>query len=543
MNQHGLYLDSPSARTLPALLAEMAARYPHQEFVVDGARRLSYAAFQAEVDTYAKGLIALGVGPGDKVAILMGNQLEWLIADFAIVAVGGVMVSVNTWATARELTYMLEHSESSALVMVDEFAGNNYLKAVSSLMDAGHLAGLRHIVRVHPGRETLSGSVDWAHLRQLGIGADDTQLRALQADITPHDVAYILYTSGSTSTPKGVQLQHYGLIENMWHIGERQHLRPGDRLWLAVSLFWGLGCENALFAMMTHAAAIVLQRQFNPAQALSLIEREQCTVIYATPNMVHSITSDASFNAARLASLRTGATIGSPEQIKRLAGLGVAEICNIYGLTETYANCAVTDALEPLELRSASVGKPLPGVELNIVDPETGRVCTPAEVGEIRVRGYITCGYLGDDAKNQGSLDSDNFFMTGDLGYLDSDGNLYFRGRLKEMIKTGGINVAPVEVEEILTSHPGVAQAFVVPLADAERDEIVAALVVPAAQSSVSEQQLRTLCGEALAAYKQPRRYLFVGAEQLPLTSTGKVRKLAIPVLFESIQSPPSGLA
>ena len=340
-----------------------------------------------------------------------------------------------------------------------------------------------------------------------------------------------------------MQLQHYGLIENIWQIGERQRLRPGDRLWLAVSLFWGLGCENALFAMMTHAAVIVIQRQFDAAQALSLIEDEQCSVIYATPNMVHAITQDPSFNVARLASLRTGVTLGTPQQIKLIAALGVTEICNIYGMTETYGNCAVTDALAPLELRSVSVGKALPGFELKIVDPQTGAVCAPEQVGEIRVRGYVTCGYLSDGNKNQAAVDSGNFFITGDLGYLDSDGNLYFRGRLKEMIKTGGINVAPVEVEEILMSHPGVAQAFVVALADAERDEIVAALVVPAAQSAVSEQQLRSLCAAALAAYKRPRRYLFVGAEQVPLTATGKVRKLAIPALFESIASPQSGLA
>lgn len=535
MNQHGLYMDPPKARTLPALLAEMAVRYPHREFVVDGTRRLSYAAFQAEVDICANGLIALGVRPADKVAILMGNQLEWLIADFAIIAVGGVMVSINTYATARELTYMLEHSEARALVMVDEFAGNNYREIVTTLKDQGHLAGLRHIVRVDPGSVNFPGSVSWSHMRELGLQLDHAQLRGLQAGITPYDVAYILYTSGSTSTPKGVQLQHYGLIENMWHIGERQHLRPGDRLWLSVSLFWGLGCENALFAMMTHAAAIVLQRQFEPTEALSLIEREQCSVIYATPNMVHSITSDPSFTAARLASLRTGVTIGTPEQIKLLAELGVAEICNVYGQTETYGNCAVTDAREPLELRGVSVGKPLPGVDLKIVDPETGMECAPEETGEIYVRGYITCGYLSDESNNQVTFDIDNFLMTGDLGFLDSDDNLYFRGRLKEMIKTGGINVAPVEVENILMSHPGVAQAFVVPLADAQRDEVVAALVVPAAQGAVSEEQLRTLCRDALASYKRPRRYLFVGSEQVPLTSTGKIKKQAIPALFESI--------
>ena len=513
MDNNGLYLNRPKARTIPALLAEMAARYPRQEFVVDGMRRMSYAEFQAEVEVFSNGLIALGVGRGDKVAILMGNQLEWLIADFAIINAGGVMVAINTYATARELKYMLEHSDSRALIMVDDFAGNNYREILANLKDGGNLSGLHNIIRVNPGSKNLPGSVDWAQIRDLGLKADHTQLGA---HIAPDDVAYILYTSGSTSVPKAVQLQHYGLIENMWHIGERLHLRPGDRLWLSVSLFWGLGCENALFAMMTHAAAIILQGQFEPATALSLIEREQCSVIYATPNMVLSITSDPSFTAVRLKSLRTGATIGTPAQIKLLYDLGVAEICNIYGQTETYGNCTVTDAQDPLSLRSVSVGKPLPGVEIKVVDPETGMLCAPTETGEIRVRGYVTCGYLNDGGKNQATFDSENFFMTGDLGYLDSDGNLYFSGRLKEMIKTGGINVAPVEVENLLMSHPGVEQAFVIPLNDIQRDEIVAALVVPVAQSAVSEQELRLLCHDALASYKRPHRYLFIDSRLKP---------------------------
>ena len=463
----------------------------------------------------------------------MGNRPEWLIADFAVLALGAVMVSLNTWATRRELAWMLDHSETSVLVTVDRFLGQDYTGALGEATAAGELPKLRHVVRIAPDGRELPGGVSWESVMQAGESVPESVLDEAQAAVEPPDVACILYTSGSTSTPKGVQLQHYALIENMWDIGERQHLRAGDRLWLAVSLFWGLGCENALFALMTHAGTIVLQERFEAGEAIDLIEREGCTVVYATPNMVRAIAEHPGCRPDRLASLRTGVTIGTPEQVRLLADLGANEVCNVYGLTETYGNCTVTDAHDPIEVRMASVGRPLPGFELAIEDPETRRPLPAGEVGEIKVRGYVTCGYYRAEDKNREAFDDGGWFLTGDLGYLDESGGLHFRGRLKEMIKTGGINVAPVEVEEVLMSHPGVEQAYVVGLPDAERDEIVAAVVVPRGDpGAMDEAALRAHCAGALAAYKRPRRYRLVAAGDLPLTATGKVRKLGMKDLF-----------
>ena len=528
----------PRSRTAPALLAELAERGPETEFVVGGARRLRYPEFRAEARRFARGLHALGVRRGDKVAILMGNRPEWLVADFAILALGAVMVSLNTWATRRELAWMLDHSDASVLVTVDRFLGQDYTGALGEIAAAGGLAKLRRVVRIAPDARPLPGGVSWEAVMRAGEAVPESAIDAAEAAVEPADVACILYTSGSTSNPKGVQLQHFALIENMWGIGERLRLRAGDRLWLAVSLFWGLGCENALFALMTHAGTIVLQERFDAGEAIDLIERERCTVVYATPNMVRAIADHPGFRPERLATLRTGVTIGAPEQVRLLAeDLGAAEVCNVYGLTETYGNCTVTDARDPLEVRAASVGRPLPGFEVAVADPETGAPLPSGEVGEIRVRGYVTCGYYRDEEKNREAFDPDGWFRTGDLGYLDGSGRLFFRGRLKEMIKTGGINVAPVEVEEVLASHPGVEQAYVIGLPDAERDEIVAAVVVArepggGGGGGADEAALRAHCAEALAAYKRPRRYRWVRAGELPLTTTGKVRKLGMKALF-----------
>jgi fatty-acyl-CoA synthase len=226
-----------------------------------------------------------------------------------------------------------------------------------------------------------------------------------------------------------------------------------------------------------------------------------------------------------LSSLRGGATIGTPEQIMRVVELGAREICNIYGLTETYGNCNVADAADPLEKRLASVGRPLVGVDQRIVEPDTGRVLPPGELGEIRVKGYVTCGYYKDPARTAESFDELGYFRTGDLGVVDADGNLHFRGRIKEMVKTGGINVAPVEVEDILLAHPGVHLAFVTGVPDPTRDEALAAVVVLKQGAVVSEADLLAHCRKALAAYKIPRLVRFVNESALPLTTTGKVQK------------------
>ncbi len=235
---------------------------------------------------------------------------------------------------------------------------------------------------------------------------------------------------------------------------------------MGISLFWSFGCANALLAVMTHGGTIVLQDALEPGAALALIERERCTVYYGTPNIALALAEHPDRARRDLSSLRTGAAIGPPPAMQMVMDLGVREICNVYGLTETYGNCSVTDAHDPADIRRTTVGRPLPGMEIRIVDRETRRPLPTGEVGEILVRGYVTPGYYKDPEKNAAAFDTDGFLVTGDLGALGDDGRLRFRGRIKEMVKTGGINVAPLEVEEVLLGHPAVEQAYVVGLPD-----------------------------------------------------------------------------
>jgi fatty-acyl-CoA synthase len=320
----------------------------------------------------------------------------------------------------------------------------------------------------------------------------------------------------------------------MWSIGERMHLTPDDRLWLAVSLFWSFACVNALFTVMTHGGAIVLQHRFDAGDALRLIESEGCTVFYGMPTMALAMTDHPDRARHDLRTLRTGATIGTPEQIQRIVDLGVRNICNVYGLTEAYGNSAVTDAHDPLARRLTCSGRGLDGVDIRIVDPVTGASSPCGAMGEIVLRGNVTPGYLNDPDRTAEAFDADGYLRTGDLGVLDEDGYLTFQGRLKELVKTGGINVAPAEVEAVLRTHDAVEEAYVVGVPDSRLDEALAAVIVPMSGATPDSDDLRAHCRRVLAAYKTPRQFRFVSAADLPLTSTGKLQKNRLGDLFKT---------
>ena len=524
-------VDMPHARTIPALLAEQAGRYGDLDALVAGDRRYSYGTLWEEVQRFGRGLLAHGVTPGDHVAILMGNRPEWIIADLAIASIGATMVSVNTYVTAAELEYILKHSDADWLIHASRFLKYDYVDILGQIGDLSErLPRLRGFI--HAGERGLPGSTPIERIATLGAG-EAARFDELAAAVKPTDVAALLYTSGSTSTPKGVQIIHWPLIENMWHIGSRMHAVPGDRIWCAISMFWGLGCENILFNALTHAACLVLQEFFDPGEAMRLIEAERCTIFYGTSNMVLAMQEHPDRPHRDMTSLRTGGSSGNREQNARIVGFGATEMCNVYGLTESYGYCNIIDGRTEQHKRDVSVGRPLPGIEQRIVDPETQALCEPGEVGEIQIRGTVTIGYYKDADKNADAFTGDGFFRTGDLGFHDDEGFLYFRGRLKEMIKTGGINVSPAEVEKKLLEHPHVHLAYVVPVADPVQTEIVGAVVIagPDADPATLEDELRALAS-GLSSYKRPRLYTFVRESELPTTNTGKVKRMDLPALF-----------
>lgn len=339
------------------------------------------------------------------------------------------------------------------------------------------------------------------------------------------DDAIIIYTSGSSSRPKAVPLAQYGIIENGFNIGERQGYRTGERVLLAPPLFWSFGSANAMSATLTHGGSLVLQSRFEAGEAIALIERHRCTALYTLPSITAAIISFPEFRSERVKTLRTGVTIGAPQDVITAATvLGAREICNVYGQTESYGNCCVTPHDWPLQRRAHCQGPPLPGVQIRIVDSETGTVLPAARDGLIEVRGYLLRGYQGSSAnQDAAALTPDGFFRTGDSGHLTEAGDLVFVGRVSEMIKKGGINISPAEVEDILMRHPAVAQAGVVGIPDRHQGELLAAYVVLMPGSAVTSAELAAHCRAVASRYKVPDSIEI--RDTLPVTATGKLMR------------------
>jgi len=541
----------PERRTVGALLAHLAQAIPQQEAVVLPPRRLTYAALYAQATTVAGGLWQLGIRPGEPVALLVSNRPEWITVAFGCALIGAPVVAISTWSRRMELEFVLNHSQAVALVTLDGFLGANYQALLTEIvpevaqhppgqLSATRLPALRELIVL--GQPALAAARGFDEVLALGRNLDSAVVHAASTRVQPTDVLYVLYTSGSTARPKGVTLTHAGCLENGFNIGERQHLTRADRLWLAVPLFWSFAAANALMALITHGGTVVLQERFDPEEAVRLIAAERCTVYYGMSHMAQAMLETPAWGRAAPRSLRTGLTIGTPEEMAlTMHGLGVREICNVYGATETYGNATVTDAHDPEALRLHSQGKPLPGMQLRIVHPETRAVLPPGEIGEILVAGYVAPGYYRDPENNARAFDIEGYFLTGDLGMLDAEERLHFRGRLKDLIKSGGINISPLEVEAYLMTYPKVQYAAVVGLPDTTKGEVpVVALQLregeggalscaPSADAvagnTATAEEIRGFCRDHIASYKIPVHVVFLHPDEFPRTSTGKVQK------------------
>jgi fatty-acyl-CoA synthase len=507
-------MGMPYSRTMFDLLREQAERQPQRVAVVCGERSVSYADLAEGAGRIGAALCALGIGRGDRIGILVNNRVEWLEACFGAAASGGAAVPFSTWSKPGELAYLIDDSEIVALIAVDSFGGQDFAAALEQLPQPPLVILLDGEVR--------PGWIGYDEFRASG------GLPPPGEAASAGDDALILYTSGSSARPKAVRLQHFAVIENGFNIGQRMGLSPDDRVLLAPPLFWAYGACNALPATLSHGATLVLQPRYDPGEWIGLVERHRCTAVYTLPSITGAVLRHPDFRRERMASLRTGLMIGSPEEVRVAAEeLGAAQICNIYGSTEIYGNCCVTPCDWPLARRLESQGPPLPGVGLRIVDAETGRELPRGETGALEVAGYVSPGYSGGSAAhNPAAFTADGYFRTGDLGFVDAEGCFHFVARGADIIKRAGINVSPVEVESLLLQHPQVAQAAVVGAAAGEMGEAIVAFVVPKPGAAIGADALRAHCRALASSYKVPDRIELRPA--LPLTETGKLFRRAL---------------
>ena len=526
----------PWARTLPDLIREWTSLTPDAIAVIPSEGvPLSYSDLDRMMSKIAAALAHRGIGPGTTVGLLAPNIAEWIPTALAVQATCARLAAFNTFVKPLELTYLLEHSQCTALIIADRVGKHSLLGTLKDVLpelwDADptswhstRFPHLRTVVVIGPDRPP--GAESWSDLL---AGQSDDQLPTGNHPSAVDD-AVVVYTSGSTARPKAVPLAHYGMIENGFAIGERMGLTPKDRVWLGSPLFWSYGVANAMVATFTHGAALVLQAEYSPVAAAELIARERCTAAYLLPTLLHDWTSLPPEQKAKLSSLQTGLTIGRPDEVALALDLGIGGICNVYGATEVYGNCCVTPRDMPIESRLTCQGPPLEGVAIRITDPTTGGQVSEGE-GLIEVRGYTTRGYLGEPELNAKTFTADGWYKTGDLGVLLADGSLQFVARATDMIKTSGINVSPAEVEEFINSHEDVAACVVVGVGDVQRGEIVVAIVQPVSGRQLDSQELISHCKKNIAAYKVPTKILVV--EQIPTTATGKIARMEVRRLVE----------
>lgn len=510
----------PAAKTLADVLAEHAAANPNRLAILRDDRSLSYGDLLAQTTQSARALLASGVKRGDSVGVLLGNEPEWVVLALAASMIGAVCCPLNTWYKKNEILWTLRHSGARVVVSAAQFLKTSYEAMFAELREEG---ALEDVELVFVNATQPSATSFGAFLRR-GDSVSDADLAAVRASVSPDSTAFVLYTSGSTAEPKGVLLNHRGVVENGYDMGVRRGINSDDRVWIGSPLFYGLGATNALPAALTHGAAIVLIGSFEAGAAIASIHHSQATVFYGTGNMTRGMYDHPDYERRKIATLQKG-NAGTVAEYKRLTlvEMGIKGAVPAYGLTETYGNATVGNCDDPIELKIAANGPPLPGMEMIIVDPLSGARLPQGETGLVLIRGHTTPGYLNSPTETAKALRPDGFFDTGDLGSFNADGHFVFHSRLKEVIKSGGINVSPVEVEQLLASHPDVRDAYVVGVGDPVKGELVVAFVDTAAP--ISEKALRDYVKERAASFKTPHHVFFRKEAQLPRLASGKVSK------------------
>ena len=537
-----------TGRTLSHLLRTLAAERPRAEalvypaFVHGGSElRLDFAALDARVDALARGLLAADVSPGDRVALWAANLPDWVPLEFALARVGAVLVTVNTALAADEVAYVLRQSGARFVLHATRNRSNEASASLDRLLadPACPLPDLegRVWLPAHPGDPVPEGRrLDGSHgpltaLDELVAGGADVAADALaarEAAIAPDDVVNIQYTSGTTGFPKGVMLSHANVLSSGLALGDQFRSRSDDRVLLMVPLFHCFGCVVAVLGAYTHGACLCCLPAFDPAQALRLVHEERCTIIHGVPTMFSALLAERSLDVCDTTSLRAGLVAGAPcpvplmEQIvERLHCPGLS---HGYGLTEASPGVAGSNPEDSIEIRCRTVGRPLPGVEVRLVDPLTHQDVPEGGEGELWVRGpNVMKGYHDDPRATADAIVEGGWLRTGDLGVRGDDGNLRIVGRAKDIIIRGGENIAPAEIENVLRGHPDILDAAVVGVPDAHfGEELAAALVLRDGALFEPASYAAALVGH-VASFKIPRHWRVV--EHFPLTGSGKVQK------------------
>jgi len=525
--------------TLPQVLDRIVDEFPDQYAFrytsMDYTR--TYSEFRDDVDTFARALIALGVKPGDHVAIWATNVPQWYITFWATTKIGAVLVTVNTAYKIYETEYLLRQSDTHTLVMIDGYKDSDYVSIMKELcpeletaepgkpLHIKRLPFLRNIITIESKQK---GCLTWDEAMALAerVPKEEVYLRAIS--INKHDVCNMQYTSGTTGFPKGVMLTHYNVVNNGKCIGDCMDLSTADRMLIHVPMFHCFGMVLAMIASVTHGTTMCPIPYFSPKQSLDCINKEKITCCHGVPTMFIAMLEHEDFKKTDFSYMRTGIMAGSPCPVKVMQDvvdkMNMKEITIVYGQTEASPGCTQSRVDDPIEVRVNTVGRALPGIECKIVDPQTGEDLPDNVDGEFVARGYnVMKGYYKMPEATAAAIDKDGWLHTGDLARRDENGYFKITGRIKDMIIRGGENIYPKEIEDFIYTHPKVKDVQVIGVPDKQYGEEIMACVILKEGESLTEDELRDYIRTHMAKHKTPKYIEFV--DEFPMNAAGKILK------------------
>ena len=521
---------------LGCALRESASRNRGLDCFKDGDIRLTFEEFNASVDGLVSLLASHGIGPQDHVAVWLGNSLEWALAFFACARLGAVMIPVNTRYTAREAQYILAHSDAKLVIMRRSAYRRDFIESL--LEFAPELADqhgpdvhiqalpyLRRILLIGDEQEQLPYTCSFDAMWSIDLDLDSI----IQAErrVDPLKPLIICYTSGTTGNPKGVMHDHR-VMKQAVRVGLALDLKRGGRMLGHMPLYHVAGLYMALVPAVLIGACFVNLAQWSPEQALDLMERERITTFGGIPTHFIDLCNDPDVGKRDLSSLENAWIGGAPVMRSTFEGfkqkLGIRQLMSTYGMTENTISTSFNRLDDPIEICCSNKAPVLGPTEIRIVDVDTGQPCATGVTGDILCRGEtVRMGYYKDPVATAQSLSIDGWLRTGDLGNVDENGYLHVTGRLKDMYKSGGINVYPSEVEQLLVQHPLIRIVSIVGAPDPRLGEVGFAFVQCVDGETLSISEIRTFCTGKIAAYKVPKYALLV--DEIPRTNTGKIEK------------------
>jgi len=507
--------------TIDQNLRRTVEKFPHKEALISVHQnyRVTYTEFYEQVTAVAKGLIALGAKPGDRVGIWSPNCYEWTLLQYATAKIGVIMVNINPAYRTSELIYVINQSGISFIFAAPEFKSSNYKKMID---DAREFT------------ETLRKEVywgdSWERFLENGKKITDEKLLSFEEKVQFDDPVNIQYTSGTTGNPKGVTLSHHNILNNAYFIGIRMNYTEKDRVCIPVPFYHCFGMVIGNLACTVHGATMVIPNDsFDATKTLEAVEKEKCTSLYGVPTMFISELYILDKHPYDLSSLRTGVMAGAlcpPEIMKRVKEqMNMHEITICYGMTETSPVSTQTKIGVPFEKQIHSVGTIHDHLEIKIINPETKAIVKRGESGELCTRGYsVMLKYWNSPQATQQVIDEQRWMHSGDLAMMDEDGYIHISGRIKDLIIRGGENISPKEIEDFLYTYEGVMDAQVIGVPSKKYGEEVMAWIKTKEGVTLTEQELHDFCKGRIAHYKVPRYWKFV--EEFPMTISGKIRKV-----------------